>query len=462
MRRLKMKNLKITKRILSFLCCTAISVGAVAAYPVVTDNVPDASAKTIQEIQEQRKANSEKIEALQGQIDNLEGDKDYEKQQQDYLNEQIGYIQENINLLNAELESIGADIAATENNIADLDTDIENQQAEIDRNIELFKQRLCAMYVNSTENSASVVLGSASFYDMMSRVQMINRIAEYDDELINNILGEIEKLDQSKKDLETEKLSLEMKLEEQKKRMEEKKKESDALNEKLLLTKAEIDRIAKEQEGLEREKAKIEADNAALDQEIADIQAAIAAQQERDRQAALWQQQQQNQQQQPTQQPQESDGGYYEPPQYTGTVSAGGFSWPVPGHSGVTSFYGYRWGSLHAGIDISDGGIMGAAVCASKGGTVIRVNNSCGHNYGKSYSCGCGGGYGNYVVIAHDGTYSTLYGHLTSAVVSVGDYVSQGQVIGYAGSTGWSTGEHLHFEVWVNGVQNNPMNFVSP
>ena len=100
--------------------------------------------------------------------------------------------------------------------------------------------------------------------------------------------------------------------------------------------------------------------------------------------------------------------------------------------------------------------------CAAKAGTVIAVNNSCSHNYAKNSSCGCGGGYGNYVIISHDGTYSTLYGHLSSAAVSVGQYVEQGQVIGYIGSTGWSTGAHLHFEVRVNGVANDPLGYVSP
>ena len=76
--------------------------------------------------------------------------------------------------------------------------------------------------------------------------------------------------------------------------------------------------------------------------------------------------------------------------------------------------------------------------------------------------CGCGGGYGNYVIISHDGTYSTLYGHLASAAVSVGQYVNQGDVIGYIGSTGWSTGAHLHFEVRVNGSACDPLGYVSP
>ena len=105
---------------------------------------------------------------------------------------------------------------------------------------------------------------------------------------------------------------------------------------------------------------------------------------------------------------------------------------------------------------------MGGAAVAAQSGTVITANNSCSHNYAKTSSCGCGGGYGNYVVISHDGTYSTLYGHLQSVSVNVGDYVSQGQVIGYIGSTGWSTGAHLHFEVRMNGVPQDPSGYVWP
>ena len=451
-----MRRLAVTKKILSYLCCTALSIGAVAAYPVITDRCQDASAKSLQEIQEERKANNEKIAALQGQIDGLEGDKNNEKAYQDSLNEQISYIQENINLLNQELDAIATDINATQGNIVLLDEDIAAQQEEIDSNIELFKQRLCAMYVSSNESSASVILGSDSFYDVMSRVQMINRIAEYDDELIENILGEIEALEQSKNEMETEKLSLEMKLEEQEVRKKEKADEVSVLNTKLMQTQAEIDRLALAQADLEREKADIEADNAVLASEQAEIEAEIA------RQAAILAEQQRQAQ---LAQQQSSGGGsftYNGPMTYDVSAGASGFAWPVPGHSGISSYYGYRWGTLHGGIDISDGGIMGAPVCASKGGTVVRMNNTCSHNYGKSYSCGCGGGYGNYVVIAHDGTYSTLYGHLTSVAVSVGTYVNQGDVIGYVGSTGWSTGEHLHFEVYVNGGRYDPLSYVCP
>ena len=78
-------------------------------------------------------------------------------------------------------------------------------------------------------------------------------------------------------------------------------------------------------------------------------------------------------------------------------------------------------------------------------------------NAGKSYSCGCGGGYGNYVMISHAEGKMTVYGHLTSLTVSTGQTVSRGQVIGYVGSTGNSTGPHLHYECRLNGVRYNPM-----
>ena len=137
----------------------------------------------------------------------------------------------------------------------------------------------------------------------------------------------------------------------------------------------------------------------------------------------------------------------------------GGFAWPCPGYYTISSTYGNRWGTTHGAIDIA-GGNAGAAIVASKGGTVVRVVTGCTHNYAKSSSCGCGGGYGNYVIIQHDGTYSTLYGHMASVAVSVGQTVSQGQTIGYVGSTGFSTGFHLHFEVRVNGAKVDPMQYL--
>lgn len=463
-----MYRLKNIRRVISTLLCAAVSVGVITSYPTSTHNGSEAeAAKTIAEIQEQRKINAEKIAALEEKIGGIENDKNYEKQQQAYLEEQIGIIQENINLLNAELDAITADISATETNIVTLDADIVNQQAAIDENIELFKKRLCTMYVNGNDTSASIVLGSSSFYDMMSRVHMINRIAEYDDKLINEIVDKIECLEQSKADLETEKLNLSMKLEEQKKRKEEKDAEIAVLREKMQYTQGEIDRLAREQAELERDKADIEAEQAELDAEEQAWYAEIKRQQEEAQR--LWEEEQKRKQELLLQQQQQQNnsggsvsgapsGSTYIPV----TPSQSGFAWPAPGFSYISSYFGPRWGRNHNGIDVGDYGIMGGSAVASQAGTVISVVNCCTHNFAKNYSCGCGGGYGNYVIISHDGTYSTVYAHLTSAYVSVGDYVKQGDVIGSMGSTGHSTGAHLHFEVRVNGYPQNPLNFVGP
>lgn len=468
LRSLIMEKLHMFKKVISFVTSSALAVALISFYPSADGrNINNASAKTIAEMQEEIKANKETISELQNQLDALAGNKAEEQHYQSLLYDQIDVIQTNIDLLNKELENINTDIESAQNNIAGLDQSIIDQQKEIDTNVELFKQRLCAMYVTGNDNLATVVVGTSSFYDMMSRVEMVNRIASYDEELINGILADIDSMEESKKQLESEKLTLEMKLEEQQKRKEEKAQEMEVLYDKMQQTQSEIDRISREEQLTEEKKQELEAMNAEFDAEIsaeiarqaAAAQAAYEAEQARlaaERAAAAA----------AAQQAAQSSGETYTPtyqqPAYIPAPSASGFAWPAPGFCYISSYYGPRWGSFHGGIDVGDAGIHGGAACAAKSGTVITVCNSCTHDYPKDGSCGCGGGYGNYVVISHDGTYSTVYGHLASAAVSVGQYVNQGDVIGYIGSTGWSTGAHLHFEVRVNGSRVDPLGYVSP
>jgi len=124
------------------------------------------------------------------------------------------------------------------------------------------------------------------------------------------------------------------------------------------------------------------------------------------------------------------------------TPSASGFIWPVSGV--LTSGFGYRWGRMHEGIDIAVP--SGTPVHASASGTVIVA--------------GWVGGYGNLVVIDHGGGVATAYGHNTSVAVGVGQSVAQGQVISYSGSTGHSTGPHVHFEVRINGSPVDPLGYL--
>jgi murein DD-endopeptidase MepM/ murein hydrolase activator NlpD len=110
----------------------------------------------------------------------------------------------------------------------------------------------------------------------------------------------------------------------------------------------------------------------------------------------------------------------------------------------ITSGFGPRWGRMHQGIDI--GAPTGTPIHAADGGTVVTA--------------GWLGGYGNAVIIDHGGGRATLYGHQSRLGVGVGQSVGRSAVIGYVGSTGNSTGPHLHFEVRINGVPHNPLNYL--
>lgn len=125
-----------------------------------------------------------------------------------------------------------------------------------------------------------------------------------------------------------------------------------------------------------------------------------------------------------------------------GRVSGAGLIWPTGGT--VTSEYGYRWGRLHAGIDIADP--IGTPIRAAKAGTVIYA--------------GAMSGYGNVVIIDHGGGFSTVYAHQSRVGTSDGAEVGQGQVIGFVGNTGRSTGPHVHFETRVNGEAQNPRRYL--
>lgn len=126
----------------------------------------------------------------------------------------------------------------------------------------------------------------------------------------------------------------------------------------------------------------------------------------------------------------------------SGSRDTGSFIWPV--HGPVTSPFGSRWGRVHEGIDIGVG--TGTSVHAARGGRVTLA--------------GWYGGYGNAIIINHGNGLSTLYGHLSHIDVSVGETVDQGTVIGLSGSTGESTGPHLHFEVRVSGTPKNPLSYL--
>ena len=343
----------------------------------------------------------------QAELKKLQAEKASQQKIKAALDSQIYTLQQQIDLCNSEIKKYNASIAQNEKLIAE-------KNAEISDSIDAFRKRIRNIYMSgSTAGGLEILLGAESFSDFLVLSEYTSNMSRRDKKLIEKLeetIVEIEKITEQNE-------SMIAKQNEIRKTLKSKQQELDT----------QVSKVNKVISGLSSDAAAAQKDIAAIKKEM---------------QEAL----------------KPSTGGNQ-------IFADGQFIWPVPGNFGISSYYGSRWGSSHKGIDISNGGIKGKAVVATANGTVYIAKSGCTHNYGKSGSCGCGGGYGNYVAIDHgsyNGTnYRTLYGHMGSITVRNGQQVKKGQVIGYVGSTGWSTGWHLHYEIIQNYVRVDPMKFYS-
>ena len=425
------------RRLKVLTVCGAIAVGVLTCTQQFGD-IP-ASAKTVSQLEQEIKENNQKIAEQQQKLDDLQKNISSQKEIEDALQAQIDTINKKISLVDVQLTTINQQIANTPGEIEELEGDIAQQQIDIDQGLDSFKKRLRAMYVTGNDSLASALVGSTDFYDMLSKMDLIARVADHDDKLVKGLMEQMEQLQQSKDQLVSKQNEQELQKLEQEKIRSDYSDSIKELNEKVQQTQAAKDELQQEADAATKNIDSYKAANASKEKEQNQIIAEIKRQQELA--------EKQNQ----TQNPVVTKPDY----SYTG----GRFAWPVPGFYYVSSPYGPRWGGkMHHGIDIASSGssISGAATVAVAGGTVTLVKTGCTHNYKKTSSCGCNGGYGNYVVVSHADGMSTLYAHLATVSVSYGQSVSTGTVVGTVGSTGWSTGFHLHFGVMKNGAFVNP------
>lgn len=467
---MRMSKKKLVMKLAAISVFAVITAGTLTYMPTV--NTTPVVAKTISDLEAEKAENAKKIKELQKEIDSYESDIQDSKEKQKELQDQIDLQNKNIDIVNSQIETLNKDIKEKEQKISDLEVDIDNKQDDIDEGLEQFKDRLLAMYVNGNDSLASALVGSTDFYDMLSRIELISSVAKHDDDLINSLKTQLEQFEEAKAQLAIERDDLNKSLDEQEKYKKE-------LNDEIKKLNAASEKSKEIQQSLENEKASRERkvsekkkENDAIDSEVASIQAAIKKRQaDEAKKAAARKAAQSSVSNSSSSNNSSSNNSSSSNSSNTssstagngsisGTSGSGSYSgtlgWPVPGFNYISSGYGYRWGSLHGGLDIAGGGISGASVCAAESGTVILVKTGCPHNSPKHSSCGCNGGFGNYVVIDHGNGLSTLYGHCASVNVSVSQSVSRGQSIGSVGATGYSTGYHLHFEVHVNGSRVNP------
>lgn len=391
------------------------------------------------------------ISDLEQQLQQLEQENQKYQKILDDTKSDIAEKEEYKSALVSKVQVLDEKIAVTREKISSLNDDIKEKQdaydkglSEVEDQFDALANRLRILYMSGNATDLEIIFGAKDFSDLIDKMELVKSLANSDKELISEIQTKLDELSTKKKSLEADKKDLETQQASLKSDQDEFNKlisDNDEILKNLYASNSEA------QNSLES--AALQSDE--IEAKISQYYAAQKAAAERAAQAS-----------------QSSSGSSSSSSSSSGSSSSGsssvivpsgsGFAWPTPGFvSRSSEWFEDREVYNHGGIDIAGAGIMGTPVVAAADGTVVATNSSCTHNWGKSYSCGCGGGYGNYVMISHAGGKMTVYGHLTSLTVSSGQSVSRGQVIGYVGSTGNSTGPHLHYECRLNGVRYNPM-----
>ena len=334
-----------------------------------------------------------KQQEIQGQINSANAKKKTSIAEKNVIDQEVASLQ-------ASVDSINADVTESNNKIAQKQTELEAAQAECDKQYESYCERAKLLLEKGSVSYLEIIINSESFSDFLSRVELVKQIAEYDNNKLKELQAYAAEVEEIKKELEDE-------------------------NKRLKGLKADLD---SKMATLKSKQAQSQQIIDSLSADIKSFEKALAAQEAAEAAAR------------------EEIRRLTQGSSNVGAYSGGKFTWPSVS-TYVTSDYGMRTHPVtgkvrtHAGLDI--GASHGTNIYAAADGVVLVS----GWN---------AGGYGNYVVINHGSGLTTLYAHCSSLNVSAGQSVKKGQVIAKVGSTGLSTGPHLHFEVLVNGSHTNP------
>ena len=388
------------RRWLIRLCSAALV--ALMVLPVLPDAVVlPASAVTqaeINQMKEDAAALKKQRAELQKQLKAIQADKSKALDQKALLEQQI-------NATQAEINNIAAQITQYDQLIAQKETELAATEEKERAQYELFCKRVREMEEQGEVSYWSILFSSDDFSDLLDNAMMVEEIMDYDNQVMNELIA-------IREQIEADKTALETARQEQK----DAKAEQEAAKAELKSQQAQVDALITEISGQESQvkaaEAKLQAAANAADAEIRAAERELAS-------------------------------------QIANVPSESGFLWPLPGRYNLSSLYGSRKHPVtgkannHTGIDVPAPSGTPIQACKSGVVTTSTYNNS----------------YGNYVVVSHSDGTSTLYAHMSRRNASKGQTVSQGQVIGYVGTTGSSTGNHLHLEIRVNGSRRDPINY---
>ncbi len=434
-----LKTTDKSKRFLSFVLSFVLIFGIMSfsAY-ALTDSEKQVYEDKIDAIKEQIKENEKKIAELEAEAATYDDEINGLQDKIDVLQEQIDLYNDEIALIDADIQVIDNQITGIENEIEDLNKQIKSLdeqvleiQQEIADTYTLLGERIRATYMTGANSSLEFLLSSNDFQfqEYLERTELLDRIAEHDDALIKELEENIESLKSKILEIEDMKTRLSSKIDE--------------------LDKAKAEHEAKKQEQVDARKI-IEDKEAEIQADLDKVMSIVNGLNSKSKEYEAAMQKGEATILEYEQKLSEQNTSYG-----SGQVK-GDMIWPLP-YSDTYVSSSFKMRTLngvtkqHNGIDICRwAGTYGAQIVAVKEGTVEVANKS-----------GWGGGYGLYVVINHGEGVKSYYAHLSAVSVNVGDYVTQGTVIGNAGNTGYSFGAHLHFGLMINGGWVNPMNYLS-
>ncbi|MBS4537419.1 peptidoglycan DD-metalloendopeptidase family protein [Clostridium sp. D2Q-11] len=362
----------------------------------IFSNVGFAYAGDVDSLKEKQKEVKSELKETKDKLADKEGEMSAVKKEIEKLDTEINEASKRIKEVEERISKVLGDIDKTEEELVEA-------QKNIDIKNDTLNARLRVMYKNGNASYLEVLFGAESFTDLLSRLDLVQRIADQDVELLRYMQEQRDIIEDKKEDLERQKKLLdhqqnEVKIQKDKLKLANRSKQN------------QMNKLKKEHSKLEKLEDQLNNEANKVTNDIKKLQS-------------------------PTK-------------EYVGGV----YKWPVPGKYRVSSPFGYRihpiFGTrkMHTGIDISYGGQYGPTVVAANSGTVIFA--------------GWKNGYGNTVMVDHGGQMVTLYAHNQSLLVSVGQNVNAGQAIARGGSSGNSTGPHLHFEVRKNGQYVNPLSYL--
>lgn len=400
--------------------------------------LPSAQAASSSEIRDQINQLEEDEKALQDKIDALKQDQKENLADVREIMAQKANIDQQIGLLRQKIRNMDSQISSYAILIADKQKELDEKQAYLQELNEKNKERIRAMEEQGELTYWSVLFQSSSFADLLDRMNMVEEIAAADQRRLKEMKNAAIEVEAAKSTLELEKVNLEAsrtQLAADKAELENLSAESQKLLSAAIAKGEEFDQLMNELEeehngiGDQIANKEIEFEEAEYSEYMATMTKPTTA---------------------PTKPTTNTSGGG------NGggtTVDGEGIEWIVPvTYSYVSSAHGWRYHPIsgeykwHAGVDLSGYGINGRPIYASRGGVIT---------YAGWYGAG-----GWTVKIDHGDGFSTVYMHMSDYIVSAGDYVAAGQTIGYVGSTGGSTGPHLHFEVRWHGEDQNPMKYI--